>query len=331
MSTNVPFDLDAAADLTDLSIQKIWIKSKADLKEYHKEYYYVEPVSDYIVKDSSITSVSTFSKIPENGSIPADSPYQGFDKSYTQSYFSGMIRITRPMWRYGIKARKLESLVTELRKDAIRFKEKVLANVFNHMADTSYQETTGRYAYTVSNVGGDGVSLKSSAHTREDGGTNWSNVISDGTTSNMDFDYDGYKAALKTAGDISGGVGEILDVNVTHVLCKKNSSVHTAAQELLNGLKKGEKPGTANRESTINSTYEIIANPYFTNDAYWGMFDKSMLSPKYGLQVKEGMPLTLDPQYIDYDTKEIKYSGGMDFAYGFNDARNMVLSDGTNS
>ena len=60
MSTNVPFDVNAAADLTDLSIQKIWIKSKADLTEYHKEYYYIEPVTDYIVKDSSITSVQPF-------------------------------------------------------------------------------------------------------------------------------------------------------------------------------------------------------------------------------------------------------------------------------
>lgn len=46
--SSVPFDLDSASDLTDLSIQSIWIKSKSDLKEYHKDYYYVEPVSDYI-------------------------------------------------------------------------------------------------------------------------------------------------------------------------------------------------------------------------------------------------------------------------------------------
>ena len=52
MANMVPFNLDAAADLTDLSIQEIWLKSPADLKEYHKEYYYVEPVKDYIVKDS---------------------------------------------------------------------------------------------------------------------------------------------------------------------------------------------------------------------------------------------------------------------------------------
>jgi len=327
----IPFDLDSASDLTDLSIQKIWIKSKSDLKEYHKEYYYVEPVTDYIVKDSSITSISTFSKVPENGSIPADSPYQGFDKSYTQSFFSGMLRITRPMWRYGIQARKLESLTTELRNDAIRFKEKVLANVVNNLASTTFQETTGKYTYTVTNTGGDGAALCSTAHTREDGGTNWNNEITDGTTVNMDFDYDGYKAALKTGQAILGGVGEELDINISHLLCKKESSVHQKAQEILNGMKKGEKPGTGNREGVVNNVFTIVANPYLSHDAYWAMLDKSMNGPKFGLQVKQGMPLTLDPQFIDYDTKEIKYSAGMDFAYGFNDARNLVLSDGTNA
>jgi len=330
MATNVPFDLDAASDLTDLSIQKIWIKSKADLKEYHREYYYVEPVTDYIVKDSSITALDSFSKIPENAVIPASSPYQGFSKTYTQSFFSGMLRITRPMWRYGIKARKLEGIVTELRNDAIRFKETVLANVFNNMASTSYQETTGRYAYTVTNSGGDSAAPKSTAHTREDGGTNWNNQITDGTTVNMDFDYDGLKAAYKTAQAIKGGIGETLDINLSHLLCKKESSVYHRAQEILNGLKRGEQPGTANRESVIENRYIITANPYFSNDAYWGMIDTSMNSDKFGLQVKEGMALVLDPQFIDYDTKEIKYSAGMDFAYGFNDVRNLVLSDGTN-
>src|SRR3990167_3572775 len=247
MATNVPFDLDAAADLTDLSIQEIWLKSPADQKEYHKDYYYVEPVSDLIVKDSSVTSISTFSKIPENGNIPADRPHQGFDKSFTQSFFSGMLRITRPMWRYGIQARRLESLVRELKNDAIRFKEQVLANVVENAESTSYTETTGKFAFSVTNTGGDSVALASTAHTREDGGTNWSNVVSDGTTSNIDFDYDAWKAALKTAQAIKGGVGEILDIRLDKILCKSESTVHHRAQEILKSIAKGEAPNTANR------------------------------------------------------------------------------------
>jgi hypothetical protein len=331
MSTNVPFDINAASDLVDLSIQEIWLKSPADLREYHKDYVYVDPVTDYIVKDSSVTSIKAFSKIAENGAIPAASPYQGFDKTYTQSFFSGMLRVTRPMWRYGIVPRKLEALVRELKNDATRFREQVLANQVNNMTSTSYSDTTGQLSFTVTNTGGDGDAPNSTSHTREDGGTDWSNQLSDGTTVNMDFDYDAWKAALKTAQAIKGGVGEVLDIKLDKLLCKSNSSVHHRAMEVLMSMKKGEKPGTANRDGVIDDAYSIIPNPYLTSDIKYGVVDSSKIGPKFGFQLKQGMELQLDPQFIDYDTKEMKYSSGMDFAFGFNDVRNWVFSTGANA
>ena len=42
----VPMDIAAAADLVDLSVQDIWIKTPADLDEYHKEYVNVEAVTE---------------------------------------------------------------------------------------------------------------------------------------------------------------------------------------------------------------------------------------------------------------------------------------------
>ncbi len=324
-------DIDAAADLVDLSVQEIWIKSPADLTEYHKEFVFVEPVTDYITKDSSITAIKAFSKIAENGQIPAGSPNQGFKQTYTQSFFSGMLRVTRAEWRYGLQARKLESIVGELKNDAIRFKETVLANMINNMTSTSYTDTTGLLSFSVSNTGGDGLAPQSASHTREDGGPNWSNVITDGTTNNPNFDYPGWKSALKTAQAVRGGIGEILDLNLDKVLVKKNSSAHFRAMEVIKTMKDGNRPGTANREASIDHYFDIVANPYLTSDTAWGAYDSSKVGMKWGFQLKEGMPLTLDPQFIDYDTKEIKYSAGNDFAYGFNDLRNWQLSTGLNA
>jgi len=147
----------------------------------------------------------------------------------------------------------------------------------------------------------------------------------------MDFDYAGLKAARRTAQLVVGGVGEVLDNSLNLLLCKKESTVHHKAQELLKAIERGENPTTANRDGAISSPYTIHANPYFANDAYWGMMDTSKLGLKMGYQVKQGMPLALDPQFIDYDTKEIKYSTQEDYEFGFNDVRNMVLSDGTNA
>ena len=292
--------------------------------------YYVEPVKDYITKDSSITSVNAFSPIPENGRIPANSPYNGFKQTYTQQFFAGMLRITRAEWRYGISARKLEGLVVELKNNAIRFREQVLANVPNNATSSSYSDTTGLYPLAVTNTGGDGVVLASTAHTREDAGPNWANVITDGTTSNLHFDYAGWKAALKTAQAILGGVGEILDVSPDKVIVKKNSSAHFRAQEVLKTMQNGNLPGTANRDSAISKSYSIAENPYLTSDTAWGAIDSKKISPKFGLQFKEGMALQLDPQFVDYDTKEIKYSAQEDFSFGFNDARNFLWSTGAN-
>lgn len=331
MATTVPFDINAAGDLTDLSVQEVWIKSPADIQQYHTDYVYTEPVSDYIVKDSSLTAIKAFTKIPEQGAIPASSPNQGFKQTYTQSFFSGMLRITRPMWRYGLQARKLEGIVMQLKNDAVRFREQVLANMVNNMTSTSYTDTTGSMSFPVTNTGGDGIAPASASHTREDGGSNWSNVITDGTTNNLSFDYPGWKAALKTAQAIKGGVGEILDVNVDSLLVKKNSSAHHRAEEVLKSIDLGQKPGTANRDGAIDRTYSIKPNPYLTADAAWGAFDSSKVGMQFGFQLKEGMPLNLDPQFIDYDTKEIKYSAGTDFAYGFNDLRNFVFSTGLNA
>lgn len=330
--TNVPFDLDAASDLTDLSIQNIWLISPADKVEYSKMYYNIESVPDYITKDSSITSIAAFTKIAENQGIPAASPYQGFEQVYTQSFFSGMLRITRPMWRYGIETRKLEGLVRELKNDAIRFREQVLANVLNNATSTSYTDTTGLLSFSVTNTGGDGVAFESASHTREDGGPDWSNVITDGVTNNMDFDYDSWKAALTVAQAIRGGVGEILDINLDTVVVRSQSQAHFRAQEILKSIERGERPGTANRDGSITRAFKIVDIPYLTSSSVaWGAFDASMVGPKFGLQYKEGMALNLDPQFIDYDTKEMKYSAGMDFSFGFNDVRNWVWSTGTNS
>ena len=148
---------------------------------------------------------------------------------------------------------------------------------------------------------------------------------------NKKFDYDAWKAALKTAQAIKGGVGEILDLKIDRLFCKKDSSVDFRAQEILKSIAKGEKPGTANRDGSISASFSIVSNPYLSSDIVWGAFDSSKVGPRFGLQLKEGMPLALDPQFIDYDTKEIKYSAGMDFSYGFNDVRNWLRSTGANA
>lgn len=74
------------------------------------------------------------------------------------------------MWRYGIQTRRLQQIVVELKNDANRFRDTVLANPFDNMTSTSYTETAGAQgSFTHTNTGGDGLAPNSTAHTREDG------------------------------------------------------------------------------------------------------------------------------------------------------------------
>jgi hypothetical protein len=55
----------------------------------------------------------------------------------------------------------------------------------------------------VSIAGGNGVALASASQTREDGGTNNNNIITDGTTVNMDKMLVHIKSLLKNLGSLT--------------------------------------------------------------------------------------------------------------------------------
>ena len=129
-TSNVPLSTDDAGDMVDVSVQKMWLKYYPDMTEYHKEFYYVDKVDDYIVKDSSLSAVDSYGYTPENAIIKAASPIQGFDKSYTQAHFTGKLRITKTMWQFGIKKRNLLEVVDSMKRRAIQIKEQILQKSF---------------------------------------------------------------------------------------------------------------------------------------------------------------------------------------------------------
>lgn len=167
----VPFSLGDAVDLTDVSIQKIWIKTGGLDQEYYKSYFNTESgVSDYYLKDSSISGLGDAGRVTENAVITAESPIQGYDKTYTQVEFDKMLAVTKKMWMFGIKKRDLEGIATELRKACVRKREKMCAGKLDNGYSTSYtvSDENGNWSSTVS--GGNSVALFSSSQTREDGG-----------------------------------------------------------------------------------------------------------------------------------------------------------------
>jgi len=78
-----PLNLNDAADLTDVAIQDIWLKG-SERQHFFDQYYNVESgVQDYLLKDSSLTGLGFAGRVVENAAVTAQSPIQGFDKTYT--------------------------------------------------------------------------------------------------------------------------------------------------------------------------------------------------------------------------------------------------------
>lgn len=77
-----PLTINDAADLIDLSIGKIWLKGSESESSLFKQYYNVETgVTDYNLKDSSLSGLGYAGRIVENASVVAASPVQGYDKT----------------------------------------------------------------------------------------------------------------------------------------------------------------------------------------------------------------------------------------------------------
>jgi len=326
------FTLGQATDLTDKAIQNIWIKAnKREL--FYPKYYNVETgISDYYVKDSSISGLGLAGRILENAVVTAATPVQGYDKTYTQVQYGVLFSVTHMMWKFGIKKRNLENLVQQARRAVEDKIERLCADRLDNSFATSYncEDISGEYLVTIS--GGDGVAMISNAHTREDGGSNWNNRVTDGTTVNMAWEYDALKAAHRTAALIPDPRGLKMNVNLDTFIFSKGYANHQRAVEMLGAMKRNYMPGSSDWDTAGVPDYKIIALPWVnTNTDYWWGFDSSLKSAQYGLQFKESQPISLEGPNVVFKTGEIQYKAVTIFDLGFNDARNFVGSKNTKS
>lgn len=305
-------------------------------KTYYDKYFnVVKGVTDLYEKDSSLSGLGVAARITENAVIASEAPVQGYDKTYTQTEFGKMLPVTKQMWKFGIKKRNLERISASLKLACMRRREIDCAERLDNSYSTSYTKTDDSGSYSVTISGGDGVAAISNAHTREDGGTNWNNRITDGTTVNMDFDYDAIKAAHRTASLVTDPKGQLMDVNYDTLIFKKGSSNAFRAKEILRAIKSGGKnsvPGSANNDGAGVDEFSILEVPYITtNTSYWWAMDTSLKGDEYGFQYKESQPIMLEGPNTVFKTGEIQYKATMLYDIGHNDARNMAGSKNTNA
>ena len=327
-----PLLLTDAVDLTNLAIQDVWVKGSTRNTYYNQLFNVETGIVDYLVKDSSLSGLGYAGRIVENASITAASPVQGFDQTYTQVEYGVVLPFSKMVWMFGIKKRKIEEIVNEARAAVDDLRELRCQDRLDNSFSTTYSvdDISGNYVATI--TGGDGLAFASASHTREDAGTAWSNRVTDGTTVNMDFEYDALKAAHRTAALQLGPRGKPLNVNLDTLVVTRGYAVNNIAEELLGAINKGWIARSADRDGSAVPKYKIIATPWTaTNTLYWFMFDSSMKGPKYGFQYKESQPIKLEGPHVVFRTGEIQYKASIIFDIGFNDARGWVCSKNTNA
>lgn len=335
----IPFNLTDAGDLIDVSIQDIWLKGSEKESRLFEQYFNAETgVSDYYLKDSSLSGLGYAGRIVENAAVTAQSPVQGYDKTYTQVQFGVLLAFTKMMWVFGIKKRNLTNITDEARKSCADLREQRCADRLDQAFGSSYTATDISGNYVVSVTGGDGQPFINNAHTREDGGANWNNRVTDGTTVNMDFEYDALKAAHRTAALISGPAGKPLNISLDTLVVSRGFAVDNRATEILGAINKGWIAGSADHDGPFAKpsgsapSYKIVRLPWIqTNTLYWYMFDSSMKNDKYGLQYKESQGIELEGPNLVFKTGEIQYKATLMFDIGHNDARGWVGSKNTNA
>lgn len=334
-----PLDLSAASDLIDVSIQDIWLKGSEKESRMFEQYFNVESnVTDYYLKDSSLSGLGYAGRIVENAAVTAQSPVQGYDKTYTQVQFGVLLSFTKMMWVFGIKKRNLENITNEARKACSDLREQRCADRLDQSFNTSYTANDISGNYSITTTGGDGLALITNAHTREDGGSNWNNRVTDGTTVNMDFEYDALKAAHRTAALIVSPTGKPMNVTLDTLIVSRGYAVDNRATEILGAINKGWIAGSADHDGPSANTagsapgYKILRNPWIqTNSLYWWMFDSSLKNSRYGLQYKESQGIELEGPNLVFKTGEVQYKATLMFDLGHNDPRNIVGSKNTNA
>lgn len=328
MASNVPFTLSAAANTVDKAIQRMWIKrAPTEVENYKKICNVVTGVTDYYVKESSLSDLGEAARITENAAVVGESPVQGYDKTWEQVYFGKMLAVTRKMWKFGIKPRALEGIVDELKRTCIRKRERLVTDRITQNANTTYtvNDDNGNYSATIS--GGNGVAFGSSSQTREDGGTANNNLVYDGSNYSPAAGYLGLKALHRTSALVLSPKGNQLDLNPSRIFAKKGGSAAMTFKEILGAIKSGKKPETFSNDGSAVPEFELVELPYMSDSKQWAAVDPSYINDKFGLQYMESQPVQLKGPNVVFKTGEIQYMGDVEFDIGHNDYRGWFFSN----
>lgn len=288
----------------------------------------VQKAEDYITEISSNVNLTMAALREENGSVNYEDFLQGDTKNLTQYTYDRGVKISKKLMKWN-KLGQIKSLVEGAAQAIVRRKEFDITKLLERGYLTSYTHTVDG-STKVDLTGGDGLALFTTSHSTTRTSTAQSNVLTDGSTVNMDLAEDALEAAeTYTFARITDESDQVISAAPDTIFFSRKKS--WAVQRLLK---------SAGRVGTPNNDVNLVQNRYtpvqldYMDSAYAEYFflKDSVINNKEGFMLMLlGADGEADGPYIDFDTKAIKYSWETELAAGHNNWQSFVGSKGTNA
>ena len=254
---------------------------------------------------------------------PSDLPIQGYTKSFNQVIFTERARMSQQSTYFLFNSKDGAKIDAELKTKILSLK-----NSLTHAKNYYFQSMLAQGASTsftfaainsvavvagtvVDTTTADGVAYWSASHLREDGGTNWSNVV----TGNPAFSFANLLASRTqhTAKKDGRGlplIGSTLDTFVFQL----NSPAYFLATSVNGTIQSGKypsaTPGTSGSfvDVTPTSSFKVVGlAPYGStapltgiSSTNWFALDSTMINKDTGFQYVQTLPLQIQDWKIDY-------------------------------
>lgn len=259
-----------------------------------------------------------------DGQVPSsDAPIQGYTKSFNQVIFTERARLSQQATYFMFNSKdgakvdaSLKDKILSLKNSITQAKNFYMQSLLAQGASTSFTfaaiNTVAVTAGTVvDTTTADGVAYWSASHLREDGGTNWSNLVSGSPV----FSFANLLAARTqhTAKKDGRGlplIGSTLDTFVFQV----NSSAYYLATSINGTIASGKypsaSPGTSGSfvDASPTASFKVIGTAAYgstapltgTSSTNWFAFDSKMINKDTGFQYVQTLPITISDWKIDY-------------------------------
>lgn len=328
--------------ILDNRVKNITAKVGQPTDSEYLKYMSKRTNAERVTTDIGITGLGMANFVADAEISPSDAPIQGYEKNFTQQHLTHKVKISFLTMHFLVKLKDkakldstVEAKVLNLQRALESAKEYYAQNFLGQGFSATWNFTPiSGVSANITNIDAttaDGIEFWSQAHTREDGGPNWSNVVVDGITPSPVFSMSALEAAHQLQALKKDGRGLPLGGTLDTLVCLAGSATEQVAKRIKGTIDRGIYPGSFQDAPSVPS-FNIIALKNYGGTGLgalqWGMFDSSLKTIEYGPQYIESLANTIAPTMIDPENKDMIMQADCIFQMGAADIRPWVFSNG---